>query len=109
MLQPLQRQRKMRASLVVGNRVNLVNDHGFDGLQDFAALRGGQQDVERFRCGDQNMRGMNQERSPFMRQCIAGANGGTDRRHQHSTLPGQLQNFGQRTLEIFLNVVAQRL
>ena len=37
-LQPLERQRQMRAALVVGNRVDFVHDHRFDRLQNLAAF-----------------------------------------------------------------------
>src|SRR5580692_3659213 len=39
-IEAFERQRKMRAALVISDGVNFVDDDGFDGFQDFAALRG---------------------------------------------------------------------
>ena len=99
----------MRAALVVGDGVNFVDDDGFDGAENFAALRGGEQNVERFGRGDQNVR---RACSMARRSCIervAGAHGGANLRHQEAALAGELQNFAERSFEIFLNVVAERL
>ena len=52
MVESLERERQVRAALVVGDRVDFVHDDGFDGAQDFATSRGGQQDVKRLRRGD---------------------------------------------------------
>ena len=41
MIEALQRKSQVCAALVVGHRVNFVYDHGLDGSQDLAALRGG--------------------------------------------------------------------
>ena len=37
-LQPFERKRQMRAALVVGDRVDFIDDDGFDVAQDGAAL-----------------------------------------------------------------------
>ena len=74
-----------------------------------AALFRGQQDVERFRRGDQNVRRAPQHGAALVHQRVAGAHGHADFRHQQAALAGLLQDFAERDLEIFLNVVAQRL
>ena len=40
MIEAFQRKSEVCAALVVGHRVNFVHDHGLDGSQDLAALRG---------------------------------------------------------------------
>ena len=42
--QPFQRQRQVRAALIVGNRVNLIHNHRLDRFQNFPALRGRKKD-----------------------------------------------------------------
>ena len=106
--EPFERERKMRAALVVGDGVNFVHDDRLDGAQNFAALRGREQNVERFGRGDENVRRAIEHRAAFVHQRVAGAHGGADLRHQVAALARQLQNFAERGVEIFLNVVAER-
>ena len=73
----------------------------------FAALFGGQQNVKRFRRRDQNMRRPLLHRAALVHQRVAGAHGRANFRHQISALPRKLQNFAQRRVQIFLNVVAE--
>ena len=108
-LQPLQRERQVRAALVVGDGVDFVHDDGLDIAQNRAALFRGQQDVERLGRGDQNVRRPLQHRPPLVHQRVAGADGGANLRHQQSALARHLQNLAERDFEILLDVVAQRL
>ena len=55
----------MRAALVVGDSVDLVDDHRLNMAQDGTAAIGGQQDVKRLRRGDQNVRRTLQHRAPL--------------------------------------------
>src|SRR5437764_961129 len=55
--QPLEAQCQVRASLCVGHRVNLVDDHPANGGQDLAR-RTREEQEERLRRGDQDVRGM---------------------------------------------------
>ena len=75
-------------------------------FQNFAAFRSGQQDVEGFGSGDQNMRRTGEHRAALVGQGIAGSNGGANLRKQNAALAGELKNFAERSLQIFLNVVA---
>src|SRR5215813_9420168 len=52
----LQRKGQVRAPLIVGYSVDFVDDHSVHGGQDFAALTGRQQDVQRLRSGNKNVR-----------------------------------------------------
>ena len=107
-VQPFERKRKMRAALVVGDGVNLVDDHRLDVAENRAAAVGGQKDVERLGRGDQDVRRALQHLAPLFHQRVAGADGGANLRHQQAALGGQCQDFAQRTFEILLNIVAQR-
>ena len=107
--QPLQRESQVSAALVVGHRMNLVNDHGLNITQDCAALLRGKQDVERLRRRDKNMRRALQHRTPLVHERVAGADSGANLWHQEATFAGHLQNFAERDFEVLLDIVAQRL
>ena len=108
-VQPLQRERQVRAALVVGDGVNFVHDDRLDVAQDGAAAVGGEQDVQRLRRGHQDVRRALEHLAPLFHQRVAGADGGANLRHQHAALGGQRQDFAQRAVEVLLDVVAQRL
>jgi hypothetical protein len=108
-LQPFQRERQMHAALVVGHRVNLVHDHGFNIAQNRPALLRREQDVERFRRRDQNVRRTLQHQPPVFCQRVAGAHRRADLRHQQPALACHLENVAQRHFQVFLNIIAQRL
>ena len=108
-VKPLQRQRKVRTAFVVSDSVNLVDDHRAHIAQDRAALLGGEQDIERLRCGDQDMWRPLQHGAPLLREGIAGAHGSADLRHQNPALCCQSKNLAQRPFEVFLDVVSQGL
>ena len=72
-VEPRQRQRQMRAALVVGHGVNLVDDDGADVSQRQPAALGGQQNEQRLRRRHQDVRRMLQHllplRRPACRRC----------------------------------------
>ena len=107
--QTFQRQRQMRSALVVGDGVNFIDNHRLNIAQNRAALIRGQQNVKRLRRGDQNVRRPLQHGAPLGHQRVAGADRGANLRHQQPALARHRENFPQRHLKIFLNVVAQRL
>jgi len=47
---------EMCSAFVAGESVNFIDDDGFNMAQDFAAAGGGEQDVERLRGGDKDVR-----------------------------------------------------
>ncbi len=99
----------MGAALVVGDGVDLVHNHRLHRAKIFAALLRRQQNVERLRRSDQNVRRPLQHRAPLRGQGIAGAHRGADRRAQIAPLQRQLLNLAQRLLQILLHIVAERL
>ncbi len=107
--QALQRQRQMGAALVGGERVDLVDDHRARGRQHGAAGLGAEQDVERFRRGDDDVRRLAAHAVAFARRRVAGAHHGADVDIGQAARPQACANAGQRGFEIALNVVRQRL
>ena len=85
-VEPRQREREMRTPLVVGHRVNLIDDDRSHAAQRLAAAIRSQQDEERLRGGDENVRRVLDHPLAFGRRCVAGAHGSADRRQQQSTL-----------------------
>ena len=72
-LQPFESERQMRTALSRNQRVNLVDDDGFDSAQGLGGLRC-QDQIQRLRCGDQNVGRMPRETCPLALRCVAGAN-----------------------------------
>src|ERR1022692_4653370 len=107
-VKPLEREREVCAALVIGDGVNLIHDYGLDIVQDGAAAVGGEQNVERLRRGDQDVRRTLEHVAALFHQRVAGAHGGANFGHQKAALGGQRQDLAQRSVEVLLNVVAQR-
>ena len=99
----------MSPSLIVSDRVNFIDDNGMHIAQVLPALNGGQQDVERFRRCHQDVRRRPQHLDTLFGKRVARAYRGSDLRQQNPALPRELHDFAERHLQVFLNVVAQRL
>ena len=72
LLEPLERQREMRAALGRDHRVDLVDDHGLDVAQAFAR-RARQHEVQRLGRGDEDVRRRLREARALPRRRVAGA------------------------------------
>ena len=82
-LEALERQREVRAAARADHRMNLVDDDGAHRAQHLSAAFGGEEQVERLRCRDQDMRRRAQHRGAFGRAGVAGSHrGGEGRRPQ---------------------------
>ena len=108
-VKPLQRYRQMCAALVVGDGMNLVNDYRFNMAQNGAATVRREQDVQRLGRGHQDVRRTLQHLAPLFHQRVASAHGGANLRHQQAAFARQRRDFAQRAIEVFLDVVTQRL
>ena len=86
-LQPLERQRQVDAALVAHERVHLVHDDEARAGQRRPEPLAGQQDVERFRRRDEDVRGTPGHRLPGRRQRVAGADGDADLRQERGRRP----------------------
>ena len=99
-LQPLQRQRQVRAALRPGDGVDLIDDQRLDVAEGLARPRG-QHQVERLRRRDQDVGRVAQHRRAFLLRRVAGADADRD-------LVGALDRR-QRHAQVALDVVAERL
>jgi hypothetical protein len=107
-LQTLERQRQVRATLVVGYGVDLVDDHRAHGLEHLPAAVCRQQDEQRLRCRHEQVRWVLEVRLALRWGCIAGPHGGSyvdvGEPHPFELGPDAGQRFGQ----VLLDVVAER-
>ena len=108
-LEALQRQREMRAALVAGERVELIDDHVANGGELLAELRRGQQDEQRLRRRDENMRRPAEHRGALARGGVAGAKAGADARKIEPRFGADVAHAVQRLLEVQPDVVGERL
>src|SRR5437868_1326107 len=99
----------MRATFVIGDSVNLIDDHGLHLVQNGTTLFRSEQYVKRLRRGDQDVRRTLQHQAAVGGKGIAGADGTANLRHQQAALASQLHDLAQRNLEVAVNVIAQRL
>ena len=97
-LEPLDREREVRAALRAGDRVHLVEDQRLDPAQRLARRRGEQQ-VERLGRRDQDVRRLLDELAPLLRGRVAGADADAQRRLEP----------GERPAQVALDVVVERL
>ena len=107
--QALERQRQVGAALVRRQGMDLVDDHGASGREHSAAGLGAEQDVERLRCGDDNVRRLAVHALALARRRIAGAHPGPNLDVRPPLLTQGLTDAGERCLQVALDVVGQRL
>ena len=99
----------MRATLAADQSVDFIDDHGADGGQHAPAAVAGQQDVDRFRGGDQDVRRRLRHAGADVRGRVASADLSADGELHCAVLKQSGVNGFQRPIEVFLNVVAERL
>ena len=109
LLQAFEGQRQMRSPLILGYGVNFIDNNGLGVFQESPTSFGRQQDIERLRRGDENMRRVADHRLPLMGRGIPGTHGDSDAGQENSLRVGQPIDLCQRRLKIFRNVIAQRL
>ncbi len=97
----------MCAALVIRHGMDLVHDHRLHMAQVFACLRTGEQQIQRLRRGDQDVRRHFQHGHAILGQRVSGTQAGADVRQQVAALQRQLQDLAQRLVQVFLHVVAQ--
>ena len=107
--QAFERERQMRAALVRRQRVDLVDDHRARGGEHRAARLGTEQDVERFRRGDDDVRRAPAHAVALGCRRVAGAHQGADLDLGQALRAQRVGDAGQRRLEVALDVVRQRL
>ncbi len=107
--QAFEREREMDSTLVIGDGMDFVDDHGFDVAQDGAAFLGGEENIKRLGRRHQDVRWTLEHEAAIFGERVAGADGGANLRHQEAALTGHLEDFPERDLEVLLDVVAERL
>ena len=98
----------MRAALVVGHGVDLVDDDGADAGEIGAGFFRGEQDEEGFRRGDEDVRRLLEHGAALGGQRVAGADGGADGRAEIAALEGEFLDLLQWLFEILADVVGER-
>ena len=107
--QPLQAERQVRSPARIDHGMDFVHDHRAHGAEHRPAALGGQEQVERLRGGDQDVRGRAQHRGAARRGRVPGAHRGTDADGGQPRLHGPLADGGERLLEVLVDVGAERL
>ena len=108
-LEAFQRQREMRAALVAGESVEFIDNHVADGGELLAELRRGQQDEQRLRRRDENVRRPPKHRSALARGRVARPKTGADAREIDARRGADVAHAVERLLEIEPDVVGERL
>ena len=104
-----QRERQVAAPLVADERMDLVDDHRARRAQHAAAPLGGEQDVERFRRGDEDMWRTFDHATPLPRGGVPGTHGGADLDVREPQRDELVANPGEGFPEVPLDIVAERL
>ena len=89
-LQPLERERQMRAALGAGDSVYFIDDHGPDAAEHATTPRRGEHDMKRFRRCDQDVWRLAEHPRTRRCRCVAGAHGDADVRE---IVPGRREAF----------------
>jgi hypothetical protein len=97
------------AAAVADERVDLVDDHLLAAGEDRPAARGGQQQVQGFGGGDQQVRRLADHAGALARARVARAHGAADRREGQAQRGGGGLDAAQRGLQVALDVGAERL
>ena len=108
-VEALQGKHEMRPAFVIGNRMDLIDDDGAYGTEMVAALLCRQQNVERLRRGDEDVRRTPQHRLPLARKRVAGAHSRADFRAKIAALECQGLDLPQGAVQVLLYVVREGL
>ena len=107
-VEPFERQCQVRAPLVARHRVHLVDDHRLDPAQYLPGL-GGEQQEQRLRRGDQDVRRAARELAPFVGRGVPGADRDADVGLGQPEPVRRLPDPGQRRAQVPLDVHRERL
>src|SRR5690349_17219038 len=88
MVEALEGESEVSAAFVVGDSVDFVDDYGFDGFENFTAACGGQQNVEGFRSGDEDVRRVREHGAAFVGEGVTGADSRANFGHEVAALAG---------------------
>ena len=108
-VQTFEGEREVAAPLVAGERVDFVHDDGVRVLQEFPAARRGQEQVERFRGGDQDVGRLPGHAGPVRGRGVAGPEFGADRGQRGARRLRSRGDAGEREFQVPADVRTQRL
>jgi hypothetical protein len=108
MVEPCDRERKVRAALVVHEGMDLVDDDGARGLKRLPAPLRRQEDEQRFGGRHEDVRWPAQHVLTLARRRVAGSYGHTNGWQKDPVVGGKRRDLRQRLLQVLLDVVAQR-
>ena len=97
----------MSSALVVGDSVNLVDDHGLDSTEVLARFARSEQDVERLGRSDEDVRRIAKHCGALFRERVSGADAGADFGAEIAALNREALDLGQWTVEVFLDVIGE--
>ena len=97
----------MRSPLVVHHRVNFVQNQSLCGFEQLSAFACSKQNEQRFGCRHQDVRRRFNHLLPFVHWRVARPHCDTNGRHEQTLLSRKLRDFGERPLEILMDVIAQ--
>ena len=103
-LEPFEGEGQVRAALVAGDGVDLVDDHRLDRAQRVTPLRAGDEEVERLRRGDDEARRLAHHRGALRTRGVAGAHRDAHAGRVEPLLGRDLGDFGEWALEVLGDV-----
>jgi hypothetical protein len=109
MLEALQGERQVCAAFRAGDGVDLVYDHGAERAEHAATTQTREQDVQRLRRRDENVRGRAHHPRARGRRRIARSHRDADLGKLLAARNEALAKLRERTLEVPLDVVVERL
>jgi hypothetical protein len=107
--QPFHAERQMRTAPVADERMDFVHNQRSHRAQYLPARRRREQQIKRLRCRDEYVRRLFGDRLALCRRRIAGPNRSPDGDVFSLADTQRLANSRQRFLQVFVDVVAQRL
>ena len=97
----------MGSALVVGYGVDFVDDDGADVAEVLAGFSGGEEDVERFRRGDEDVGRVAEHGGAVFGEGVSGADAGANFGGEVAAFEGELLDFAEGLVEVFLDVVGE--
>lgn len=102
-------EREVSAAFVTGNGMDLVDDEGARRAQHPAGALRGQQDVQGFGSGDEDVGRLAAHLLPLPGGGVTGADSDVDGRERDPLLFGEVRDFLEREFEVPVDVVAESL
>ena len=108
-LEALERQRQVQAALAADHRVDLIHDDAAHAREHGAPGLRAEEDVERLRSGDHDVRGAPAHALPLVLRRVAGPHEGADLDIGQLHRAQLVADTGERRLEVAPDVVGKRL